>query len=99
MFVFLGDNGLLEGEHGMVDKRTAHEASIRVPMLIRNPKWTKDTGPIRIAQQVLTTDVAPTILDAAAAEPMDNIHGQSIQPLVSKTPPKWRTEWLYHYNY
>ena len=99
MFVFLGDNGLLEGEHGMVDKRTAHEASIRVPMLIRYPKWTKDTGPIRIAQQVLTTDVAPTILDAAAAEPMDNIHGQSIQPLVSKTPPKWRTEWLYHYNY
>jgi len=24
--VFMGDNGLLEGEHGMVDKRTAHEA-------------------------------------------------------------------------
>ncbi len=23
--VFTGDNGLLEGEHGMVDKRTAHE--------------------------------------------------------------------------
>ena len=42
MFVFLGDNGLLEGEHGMVDKRTAHEASIRVPMIIRYPGWTKE---------------------------------------------------------
>ncbi len=99
MFVFLGDNGLLEGEHGMVDKRTAHEASIRVPMLIRYPTWTRDTGPIRVPQQVLTTDVAPTILDAAGAEPMEDIHGRSIRPLVSKTPPAWRTEWLYEYNY
>jgi arylsulfatase A-like enzyme len=99
MFVFLGDNGLLEGEHGMVDKRTAHEASLRVPMLIRYPQWTEATGPIRVPQQVLTTDVAPTILDAASAKPMSGIHGQSIQPLVSTTPPAWRTEWLYHYNY
>ncbi|MEM9645536.1 MAG: sulfatase [Planctomycetota bacterium] len=99
MFVFLGDNGLLEGEHGMVDKRTAHEASMRVPMLIRYPKWTQKTGPIKIWQQVLTTDVAPTILDAANADPLKNIHGRSIQPIVSKNPPPWRTEWLYHYNY
>ena len=99
MIIFLGDNGLLEGEHGMVDKRTAHEASIRVPMLIRYPRWTKGTGPLRVPQQVLTTDVAPTILDAAGAQPMEGIHGRSIQPLVSKAPPAWRTEWLYHYNY
>ena len=99
MFVFLGDNGLLEGEHGMVDKRTAHEASIRVPMLIHYPKWTQETGPIKVRRQVLTTDVAPTILDAAGAEQMKNIHGQSIKPLVSNKPPQWRTEWLYHYNY
>ena len=99
MIIFLGDNGLLEGEHGMVDKRTAHEASIRVPMLIRYPAWTQDTGPIRVPQQVLTTDLAPTILDAAGAEPMEGIHGQSIQPLVAREPSAWRTEWLYHYNY
>ena len=99
MFVFLGDNGLLEGEHGMVDKRTAHEASIRVPMIIRYPGWTKGSGPIRLKQQVLTTDVAPTIVDAAGAEPMTNIHGHSIKPLVTKNDAQWRKEWLYYYNY
>ncbi|MCC9601814.1 sulfatase [Stieleria sp. JC731] len=97
MFVFLGDNGLLEGEHGMVDKRTAHEASIRVPMIIRYPKWTK--SPVRISKQVLTADVAPTILDAAGANPLENIHGASIKPLVSGDDSNWRTEWLYYYNY
>ncbi|MCA9136662.1 MAG: DUF4976 domain-containing protein, partial [Planctomycetales bacterium] len=63
------------------------------------PGWTKITGPVRIKQQVLTTDVAPSILDAAGAPPMDNIHGQSIKPLVSGNSENWRTEWLYHYNY
>jgi N-acetylglucosamine-6-sulfatase len=99
MFVFLGDNGLLEGEHGMVDKRTAHEASIRVPMIIRYPGWTRESGPVRVEQQVLTTDVAPTILDAAGASPMQDIHGSSIKPLVSGSAATWRREWLYHYNY
>ena len=99
MFVFLGDNGLLEGEHGMVDKRTAHEASMRVPMIIRYPGWTKESGPVKVAKQVLTTDVAPTILDAAGAEPMTDIHGESIKPLVSGDTARWRTEWLYHYNF
>jgi arylsulfatase A-like enzyme len=29
LVIFMGDNGLLEGEHGMVDKRTMHEPNIR----------------------------------------------------------------------
>ncbi|MEO1526450.1 MAG: sulfatase [Planctomycetota bacterium] len=99
MFVFLGDNGLLEGEHGMVDKRTAHEASVRVPMIIRYPGWTKETGPVKVAKQVLTTDVAPSILDAAGAEPMTDIHGASVKTLVQGDTKNWRTEWLYHYNF
>ncbi|MEM9825579.1 MAG: sulfatase [Planctomycetota bacterium] len=99
MFIFMGDNGLLEGEHGMVDKRTAHEASIRVPMIIRYPKWTRETGPRRVAEQVLTTDVAPSILDAAGAPAMPKIHGRSIQPLVLGEDSSWRKEWLYAYNY
>ncbi|KAA5545852.1 sulfatase [Roseiconus nitratireducens] len=99
MFIFMGDNGLLEGEHGMVDKRTAHEASIRVPMIIRYPGWTKWSGPVRVQQQVLTTDVAPTILDAAGAEAMNDLHGASVKPLIAGDDQKWRREWLYYYNY
>ena len=37
LIIFMGDNGLLNGEHGMVDKRTMHEASIRVPLVVRLP--------------------------------------------------------------
>ena len=32
LLVFAGDNGMFLGEHGMTDKRTMHEASIRLPL-------------------------------------------------------------------
>lgn len=98
VFVFMGDNGLLEGEHGMVDKRTAHEPSIRVPMVIRYPELTPN-GPQRVEAQVLTVDVAPTILDVCEAPPLEKIHGRSVRPLVTGESDEWRKGWLYYYNY
>lgn len=98
IFIFMGDNGLLEGEHGMVDKRTAHEASIRVPMVVRYPGLTPNGGK-RIAGQVLTVDVAPTILDLCGAKPLEDIHGKSIKTLAMGDTDSWRSSWFYHYNY
>ena len=99
VIIFMGDNGLLEGEHGMVDKRTMHEASIRVPLIVRYPGLTSPDHPKRIRQQVLTTDIAPTIIELAGAEPLENIHGKSFKKLVTQGDPDWRTGWFYHYNY
>src|SRR5207245_10587617 len=55
LIVFMGDNGLLNGEHGMVDKRTMHEASLRIPMAIRYPGLTRGAvgGGKAVEQQVL----------------------------------------------
>jgi N-acetylglucosamine-6-sulfatase len=99
VFIFLGDNGLLEGEHGMVDKRTMHEASIRVPLIVRYPGLTAPERPKRITEQVLTVDLAPTILDLCGAAPLTNIHGRSFKQLVQAGDPEWRQAWIYHYNY
>jgi arylsulfatase A-like enzyme len=97
--IFMGENGLLEGEHGMVDKRTMHAASIRIPMLIRYPGLTSPSEPKRVQEQVLTVDVAPTILELCGAEPLSNIHGRSFARLIREGDPDWRTAWFYHYNY
>lgn len=99
VFIFMGDNGLLEGEHGMVDKRTAHEASARVPLIIRYPKLTAKTGPQRVPQQVLTVDIAPTVVDLCGAEQMTEIQGESIAGIFDDRADSWRTSWIYHYNY
>jgi len=97
IIVFMGDNGLLEGEHGMVDKRTAHAPSLRIPLLVRYPKLAQ--GKV-IPQQALTIDVAPSLLELCSAKPLDNIHGKSWVKLVHDgSDPNWRTAWFYEYNY
>lgn len=98
--VFMGDNGLLNGEHGMIDKRTMHEASIRIPLIVRYPGLTAVNSPKRITQQVLTVDTAPSLLDLCGVKAPDKLHGKSWRRLVQKGgDPTWRHSFLYHYNY
>ncbi|HBB74899.1 MAG TPA: acetylglucosamine-6-sulfatase [Planctomycetaceae bacterium] len=96
LVVFMGDNGLLEGEHGMVDKRTMHEPSIRIPMIARGPGLPR--GRV-INSQVLTEDVAPSILDLCSARAIDGVDGRSFRRLCTDGDPGWRSAWLYEYNY
>jgi len=99
IIVFMSDNGILNGEHGMVDKRTAHEPSMRVVQLVRYPGLTPTDRPRVIDQQVLTVDVAPSLLELAGAPALTGIHGRSWKQLVQQGDPAWRKSWLYHYNY
>ena len=98
--VFVGDNGLLEGEHGMVDKRTMHEPSIRIPMAVRYPGLGK--GKV-IDQQVLTIDMAPSLLELTGAPALEQGR-RAFVSLVKNGPvpngnAQWRRSWFYYYNY
>lgn len=99
LMIYTTDNGLLEGEHGMVDKRTMHEASIRIPLVARYPGLTPPDQPKVIDEQVLTLDFAPTILELCHAQPLPKTHGRSWKQLVQVGDPDWRTSWYYEYNY
>jgi len=106
LILFAGDNGFFLGEHGMTDKRTMHEPSIRVPLLARYPREIRAGQ--REKKMVLSLDVAPTVLDFCSAPPLKNIHGKSWRPLVSSSFTRlakrraerdWRKSWIYVYNY
>jgi N-acetylglucosamine-6-sulfatase len=99
IIVFMSDNGILNGEHGMVDKRTAHEPSMRIVQLVRYPGLTPTDRPRVVDGQVLTVDVAPSLLELAGAPALPGIHGRSWTKLVRDGDPAWRKSWLYHYNY
>ena len=99
LFIFTSDNGILEGEHGMVDKRTAHEPSIRIPLVVRYPGLIDPARPKTVEAQTLTLDFAPTILDLCGAPPLPKTHGKSWKKLVTEGDPDWRASWYYEYNY
>jgi N-acetylglucosamine-6-sulfatase len=97
IFIFTSDNGFLLGEHGMTDKRTMHEESIRVPLLVRHPKLVAKGTVVR--EMVLNIDLAPSVLEVCGAEPLEGIHGRSFLPLLRGEKEGWRTSWYYEYNY
>jgi len=97
VFIFTSDNSFLLGEHGMIDKRTMHEESTRVPLVVRYPAAIKP-GTV-IDQQVLNIDAAPSILELCSAKPLENIHGRSWVQLLKGDTRDWRKSWFYEYNY
>ncbi|MBP8257067.1 MAG: sulfatase [Opitutaceae bacterium] len=99
IIVFMGDNGLLNGEDGMVDKRTMHEASIRIPLLVRYPGLTPVNRPKVVDKQVLTIDMAPSLLELCGLPALPHFQGRSWVNLVEHEDPSWRTSWFYYYNY
>jgi N-acetylglucosamine-6-sulfatase len=95
LVVYMGDNGFAFGEHGLIDKRTAYEESMKVPLLMQCPDLFR--GGTKVNQVVANIDIAPTILQAAGLNPPDDMDGRSFLPLAEGKPLAWREYLLYEY--
>lgn len=95
LVLYMGDNGYAWGEHGMLDKRSAYEESMRVPMLAHCPQLVKPATEIK--QMVGNIDVAPTLLEAAGLRPPAGLDGRSFLPLLRGEAATWRDRLLYEY--
>lgn len=97
ILVFTSDNGYYMGEHGLEGKWYGHEESIRVPLIVYDPrrpqqqKWVKEMA--------LNIDLAPTILTWADIEVPQQMQGKPLQPLLFGNPGIWRTEFFYEHPY
>jgi len=95
IIVYMGDNGFQFGEQGLIDKRTAYEASIKVPLLMWWPGKIKQAAVID--ETVANIDIAPTFLDIAGVSIPDHMDGLSAKPLIDEDKINWRKELLYEY--
>lgn len=95
LIIYMGDNGFGFGEHGLIDKRTAYDWSMRVPLIVQCPAVIPAGG--KITQMVTNLDIMPTILDAAGVAIPDGLDGRSFWPLATGRPAAWRDEFLYEY--
>ena len=98
LIIFTGDNGYYHGEHGLADKWYPHEESIRVPLIVRDPRMA-DAKPARTNDDlVLNVDLAPTILAAAQIAAPPGMQGRDLAPLyLAGEKPEWRTEFFYEH--
>jgi len=80
VIIYFADNGYFLGNHGLGNKITMHEESVRVPMFVHSPLL-----PVKHAKSdalVSSLDVYPTILDLAGVPAPSNLMGKSLRPIL-----------------
>jgi len=90
--IFTSDNGVEWGEHGFpaARKSVPHEGSIRVPLIVRYGRLSRDRR--TDAHLVTNADLAPTI--GALARVDHRADGRSMVPLLQGREPRWRRAFL-----
>jgi arylsulfatase A-like enzyme len=95
LVLYLGDNGFLLGEHGLIDKRHAYEESMRIPMLAYAPGL---IAPGSAADALVRNiDIAPTVLELAGVAGRPEMDGRSFLPALHGRPLASGGEFLYEY--
>jgi arylsulfatase A-like enzyme len=94
VIIFMADNGYFLGERGFAGKWTMHDLSIRVPLIISDPRIpAAQKG--RVEQNMtLNVDITPTILDLAGVPIPDAMHGRSLMRMINNKNVDGREEIL-----
>lgn len=95
LVIYMGDNGYMFGEHGLIDKRVAYETSSRVPMLMQCPDLIE--GGTVVGQVVANIDIAPTVMAALGLKKPSYMDGLDFLPLAQGKSIPWRDYFLYVY--
>ncbi|MDA7514575.1 sulfatase [bacterium] len=98
LVIFTTDNGYYHAEHGLADKWYPHQESIRVPLIIRDPRMAQEKKGTTNDDFTLSVDLAPTLLSAANVPLAKCMQGEDIAPLyLAEKKPEWRDEFFYEH--
>ena len=89
--VFASDHGNHFKTRNDEYKRSPHESSIRVPVVLLGPGF---WGGGRVEQLISLLDLPPTLLEVAGLPVPDEMHGRSVLPLLNGEREGWPEEVL-----
>jgi arylsulfatase len=113
VLIFTTDNGNMHGEHGLAEKWYPFEESMRVPLVIQDPRMPKERRGTMSDAWTLNVDLAPTILGVANIPPSKFMQGRDVSDLYQnvdfpdqatlsieekKEKVGWRKDWFYEFN-
>jgi len=99
VIIFSSDNGHFLGEHGLMGKWLMYEESIRVPLIIHDPRLPASTRGQTCDELALNIDFAPTMLAAAGIAVPRKMQGRNLMPLLRNPRAKLREDFFYEHHY
>jgi arylsulfatase A-like enzyme len=96
VIIYTADNGYYMGDRGFAGKWSHFEQSLRVPLIVYDPRLPEeDRGQVR-SEIALNIDLAPTFLAMAGVESPELYQGRSVLPLLQKgeTGRDWRRDFF-----
>ncbi|REJ85376.1 MAG: DUF4976 domain-containing protein [Acidobacteria bacterium] len=100
--VLSSDNGFFVGERGFAGKWLGYEPSLRVPLVVFDPR----RGAGVVPETVLNLDLAPTFLELAGVPVPARMQGRSLVPLLERgvAPalshgPAWRDDFFFEHSF
>ena len=98
LVIFTTDNGYYHAEHGLADKWYPHQESIRVPLIVYDPRMAEGKHGTTTDEFTLNVDLARTILAAVGIDAPKTMQGEDLAPLyLAEKKPEWRTEFFYEH--
>ncbi len=99
IIVYSADNGYYMANRGMAGKWSHYEESLRVPLIIMDPRVDASQRGTTTDAIGMNLDLPATFLDWAGAEIPQRYQGFSLAPIVAGNQPEdWRTE-TFHEHY
>lgn len=101
VIVFTSDHGFFLGERQLADKWYLYEESVRVPLIIFDPRLAESRRGQVVDAMTLNIDFAPTMLDLAGVEIPTSMQGRSLKPWLAAQPAgteNWRTAFFYEHH-
>lgn len=93
--IFSGDNGYYMAQRGFAGKWSHYDESLRVPLVIADPRVATSAKGIVCKDISLNIDIPATILDLAGVKSPTGIQGRPLSNLVEGKPSsKWRTDFF-----
>lgn len=95
IIVYMGDNGYYMGDRGFAGKWSHYEQSLRVPLIVFDPRADQQLRGQVLDQITLNIDLAPTLLELAGIPIPTLYQGRSYVSLLNgKKPSNWRTRFF-----
>lgn len=85
VIIFMGDNGYYMGERGFAGKWSHYEESLRVPLVVYDPRSENKGGSVS-NDLALNLDIAPTILRYAGLPTPQVYQGRALQSFAGVLP-------------